>query len=110
VTVAYYIGRSNVVGDTGTEMVAYVSDVVFAQIWIGVEDKLPRRMRAIYAADPAQLRHQIDVSDWKLDFFIHPDVFASPAAAAATRIDFGRPDPQLPPGGAGAKKSRPAGR
>ena len=32
-----------------------VSDGV--QIWIGVDDQLPRRIRAVYAADPLQLRN-----------------------------------------------------
>ena len=49
---AFYIGQSQVVGDTTTDMVAYVSDVVFVQIWIGAEDKLPRRVRAVYLDDP----------------------------------------------------------
>src|SRR5262247_1648953 len=38
-THAFYIGQSHVVGDTTTDMVAYVSDHVFVQIWIGATDK-----------------------------------------------------------------------
>ena len=38
---AVYVGQSKVVGGTTTEMVAIVDENVFAQIWIGAEDKLP---------------------------------------------------------------------
>ena len=39
---AFYIGQSHVVGGTTTDMVAYATDDVFVQLWIGAEDKLPR--------------------------------------------------------------------
>jgi len=44
---AYYIGQSHVVDDTTTDMVAYVENGVFIQVWIGAEDKLPRLIHAI---------------------------------------------------------------
>ena len=40
---AFYIGPSGVVGGTKTDMVAWANDDVFLQIWIGADDKLPRR-------------------------------------------------------------------
>ena len=64
---AFYIGQSHVVGGTTTDMVAYANDGVFVQIWIGAEDKLPRMVRAVYRNDPAQLRHQMELSNWQLD-------------------------------------------
>lgn len=102
---AFYIGQSTVVGDTTTDMIAYVDDHVFVQAWIGADDKLPRRLRAVYLDDPERLRHQLDLSDWQLDAEIPADAFGSPKAATATRIGFARPDPQLPPG-----LSRPPGK
>jgi hypothetical protein len=90
---AFYIGQSNIVAGTTTDMVAYVSDTVFVQIWLGAEDKLPRRLRAVYRYDPAQMRHQMDLSNWQLDIDVPADPFASARAAGATRIDFARPDP-----------------
>jgi hypothetical protein len=56
---AYYIGQSHIVGDTTTDIVAYVADGVFIETWIGVEDKLPRLIHAVYLSDPAQLRHNL---------------------------------------------------
>jgi hypothetical protein len=87
-----------VVDGTTTDMVAYVSDIVFVQIWIGAEDKLPRRVRAVYRDDPSRLRHQMDLSDWQLDVAVAADAFVSSSVSSATRIAFARPDPQLPPG------------
>jgi hypothetical protein len=91
---AFYIGQSNVVGGTTTDMVAYASDSVFVQIWIGAEDKLPRMLRAVYAADPKQLRHQLELSNWQLDLSVPPDAFnPGDIVRTAQRIQFGRPDP-----------------
>jgi hypothetical protein len=95
---AFYIGQSNTVGGTTTDMVAYADDDVFVQAWIGAEDKLPRRLRAVYRNDPARLRHQMDLSDWKLDLALPETVFAPATAGSAKRIEFARPDPQFPPG------------
>lgn len=95
---AFYIGQSTVVGGTTTDMVAYATHGVFVQAWIGAEDKLPRRIRAVYGDDPAQLRHQMELSNWRLDPVLAPDAFASSSASRATRIPFAHPSPQLPPG------------
>ena len=96
-THAFYIGQSHVVGGTTTDMVALAGDRVFAQVWIGADDRLPRRMRAVYLDDPSRLWHQVDFSDWKLDGRVAKDAFASTRAAAAQRIPFARPDPPQPP-------------
>ena len=55
-TLAFYIGPSGIVGGVKTEMLAWADEDVFIQIWIGADDKLPRRMRAVYSADPLRLR------------------------------------------------------
>jgi hypothetical protein len=96
--IAFYIGQSNVVGDTTTDMVAYVTGDVFVQAWIGVGDKLPRRMYAIYLNDPARLRHVLTLSDWKLDSAIPADAFVPANVAGAAHIAFARPDATDAPG------------
>jgi hypothetical protein len=94
---AFYIGQSTVGGIT-TDMVAIASDDVFAQIWIGAEDKLPRRMRAVYRKDPLKLRHDMELSNWQLDPGVKAEEFALDKAKGATRIKFGHPSTMLPPG------------
>jgi len=91
-TQAFYIGPSKVIGGTATDMVCVVNDVVFQQIWIGAEDKLPRMARAVFHGDPAGLRHQIEFSNWQIDPDIPEGAFASEKAAAAMPITFDRPD------------------
>jgi hypothetical protein len=105
---AFVIGQSRVVGGTTTDMVAIVSDRVFAQVWIGADDKLPRMLRAVYADDPSRLRHQVEFSNWRLDGQIPADAFASSRAASAPRIPFARPDPVLPPGAGSPPESKPS--
>jgi len=95
---AFSIGPSTEVGGTRTDMVAYATHGVFVQAWIGAEDKLPQRLRAVYRDDPAQLRHQMEVSNWQLDPAVPPDAFTSQRAEAATRIPFAHPNPKLPSG------------
>jgi hypothetical protein len=95
---AFYIGQSHVVGGTTTDMIAYASDDVFVQMWIGTEDKLPRMLRAVFRRDPSRMRHQMELSNWQLDLAVASDAFTSAKAGSATRIQFARPDPQLPPG------------
>jgi hypothetical protein len=94
-TLAFYIGQSEVVGGTITDMVAYESDGTFIQLWIGADDKLPRMARAVFHDDPSQLRHQVEFSNWQLDVAVPADAFASAQAATATRIPFARPDAAL---------------
>ena len=94
---AFYIGPSGVVGGVKTDMVAWANKDVFLQIWIGVDDKLPRRVRAIYAADPVQLRNELELSNWQLDAAIAPEAFTSQKALAA-RASPSRVRPAPPPG------------
>ena len=95
---AYYIGQSQVVGGTTTDMVAYSGDGVFAQIWIGTQDKLPRVVHAVYLDDPAQLRHNLLFSDWQLDAAVTAESFAPANAVNAKRIQFAHPNPEPVPG------------
>ena len=94
---AYYIGQSKVVAGITTDMVAYVDNGVFVQIWIGTEDKLPRLLHAIFLNDPERLRHNLILSDWKLDAEIPADAFTAAKAAGANPISFAHPHPTPPP-------------
>jgi len=94
--IAFYIGQSKIVGGTTTDVVAYDTGGVFIQAWIGAEDKLPRVLRAIYADDPLQIRHNLVITNWQLDPTVPADAFGNPKASGAKRIPFASPD--LPPG------------
>ena len=94
--VAFYIGQSKVIGGITTDMVAFVNDNVLVQVWIGADDKLPRMLRAIYRDDPQHLRHQMELTNWKLEPTLAADAFASAKAAAATKISFAVPSAPAP--------------
>ncbi len=106
--IAFYIGQSNIVGGVTTDMVAYVTGDVFVQIWIGSDDKLPRRVYAVYLSDRARLRHVLELSNWQLDTAVPTDAFASAKAAGAQRIAFARPDATDAPGMKPPPKAKPA--
>jgi hypothetical protein len=105
---AYYIGQSRVVGETTTDMVAYIDNGVFIQTWIAVEDKLPRLIHAVYLDDPDRLRHNLLISNWQLDLAVPANTFAPSNAANAKRIPFAHPHPQPPPGAKPPAKAKPA--
>ena len=95
-TTAFVIGQSHVVGDTITDMVAIANANVQAEIWIGINDGLPRMIRAIYPKDPAQSRYEIQFSNWHLNQPTKDTDFTSAAALKAPRMMFARPDAPLP--------------
>lgn len=95
---AFYIGPSGVVGGVKTEMVAWANPDMFLQIWIGVDDKLPRRLRAVFSADPLQMHHQLDISNWQLDTALSADAFTSDKAKTAEPMKFARPANAMPAG------------
>jgi hypothetical protein len=88
---AFYIGPSGAVGGVQTEAVAWASKDAFLQMWIGTEDKLPRRIRAIFANDPLNLRHDMELSNWKLDGVQPADTAAAAKVQSAKRIAFAKP-------------------
>jgi hypothetical protein len=97
VILAFYIGPSGVIAGTKTEMIGWANNDVFLQIWIGADDKLPRRVRAQFRADKLGLRHEMELSNWQLDPVLPADTFATAKAEAAGRMSFAAPAP--PPKG-----------
>ncbi len=107
-TLAYYIGQSHVVGQTTTDMLAYIDKGVFVQIWIGTEDKLPRLLHAIYLDDPERLRHNLILSDWQLDAAVPADTFTSAKAASANPMPFAHPHPETSPEAKPPENAKPS--
>jgi hypothetical protein len=104
---AYYIGQSHLVGGTTTDIIACAGNGVFMQIWIGTEDKLVRGVHAVYLDDPLRLRHNLILSDWKLDAEVPAGTFTSAEAAGAKRIPFANPNPKPSPGAKPPAKAKP---
>jgi hypothetical protein len=105
---AYYVGQSHVVAGTTTDIIAYAGDGVFVQVWIGADDKLPRLVRAIYLDDPDHLRHELALTDWKLDEPVPADTFTLPSSAAtAKHIPFEAARPYTTPNAKPPVKAKP---
>lgn len=101
---AFVVGPSEVVGGVKTQQVVWSGDEMFMQIWIGAEDKLPRRIRAIWADDPRQLRHDMTLTDWQVNPTFPAGTFDAAKAKTAQKMPFASPaGPPPPPPAALAK-------
>src|SRR5271165_1593984 len=103
----YYVGQSKILGGVTTDIVAFAGGGIFAQVWVGTEDKLPRGFHAIYLDDPDHLRHNLIFSDWQIEPAVTDDAFTSSAASSAKRMPFAHPNAQPGPGARPPTKSNP---
>lgn len=95
---AFVVGPSAIVGGVKTDMIVWANNDVFLQIWIGSEDKLPRRIRAQFRADPKNLRHDLELSNWQLDGPLAAEAFSTAKAKAGQPMAFATPGRKLPIG------------
>ena len=95
---AFVVGPSAIVGGVKTDMIVWANNDVFLQIWIGTEDKLPRRIRAQFRADPKKLRHDLELSNWQLDGAVPADIFSTAKAKTGMPMAFATPGRKLPIG------------
>jgi len=105
---AYYVGQSHVIGGTTTDIVAYIDNGVFLQVWIGAEDKLPRMVHATFLDDPERMRHHLELSNWQIDAPASLNAFAPANAGSAKRMPFAHPHPESAPKPKPATKSTPS--
>ena len=94
----FVVGPSAIVGGVKTDMLVWANNEVFLQIWLGAEDKLPRRIRAQFRADPKGLRHDLELSNWQLDGAIPAETFGTAKAKAGLPMAFATPGRKLPIG------------
>ena len=94
---AFYVGRSIAVGGVPTDMIAIATDDVAGEIWLGVDDHLPRMIRVVYAHEPAHALYQTEFSNWKLGEAVDASAFTSEKAAKAKHIPFAAPGDEPPP-------------
>jgi hypothetical protein len=79
-------------------MVVWANNEVFLQLWIGSEDKLPRRIRAQFRADPKGLRHDLELSHWRLDGDMAAETFSTARAKTGQPMAFAAPGRKVPIG------------
>jgi hypothetical protein len=88
---AFYVGQSKVVGGVLTDVIAITLEHAQGEIWIGVDDHLPRMIRTNYPNEPSRANYETDYSNWRLGPPVDASTFTSDKAAAAKRIAFQPP-------------------
>ena len=85
---AYLAGQSKLVGDVTTDIVVLAGDDIRAQLWIGAEDRLPRKMIVTFPRAPNAPHYETEFDAWQLDRTFHPNEFRVDWAGKAQRIEF----------------------
>ncbi|HEY1929232.1 MAG TPA: DUF2092 domain-containing protein [Caulobacteraceae bacterium] len=88
---AFYVGQSKVVGGVPTDVIAITLEHAQGQLWIGIDDHLPRMIRTNYPNEPSRANYETDYSNWSLGSPVDASTFASDKAAAAKRMAFQPP-------------------
>ncbi|MDR7039163.1 hypothetical protein J2X36_003936 [Methylobacterium sp. BE186] len=92
-TRAFVVGRSRLVGGVETDVVAFADRDAQAQIWIGVQDRLPRQLWVTDTNAPGRPRNTVTFSDWAIDPPIEDRVFSTAHTEGAQSVPFPNPDP-----------------
>jgi hypothetical protein len=87
---AVYVGKSEVDG-VKTDHLAFVNKEVDWQIWIGVEDRLPRLIQATFFEAIGEPSYMAHFSDWKIDAPIAAEAFVFSNASRAVAIEYRNP-------------------
>jgi len=92
-TRAFVVGRSRLVGDVETDIVAFAAPGAQAQIWIGTKDRLPRQLWVTETDVTGRPRNGVTFTQWSLDRPIPDKVFSAARASRARSIPFAKPEP-----------------
>jgi hypothetical protein len=96
ISTAYLAGQSKLVGDTTTDIIVLGGDDVRAQLWIGAEDRLPRKVIVAFPKAPNAPRYETEFGAWQLDRTFHANEFRIDWAGKAQRIEFAPVDGSRP--------------
>jgi len=87
---AIYVGRS-IIDGVKTDHLAFSCKGVEWQIWIGIEDYLPRLVNATYLDDVAEPSYTVEFSDWQLNIPAAPETFKYQNTSEAAQVEFKKP-------------------
>ncbi|GEP05341.1 DUF2092 domain-containing protein [Methylobacterium oxalidis] len=87
-TRAFVVGRSRLVGGVETDVVAFADRDAQAQIWIGVQDRLPRQLWVTETGAPGRPRDAVTFSDWVVDPPLEDRVFSTAHTEGAQAVPF----------------------
>jgi len=87
---AVYVGQSTI-GGVKTDHLAFSNKGVEWQIWIGVQDHLPRLVDATYLDDASEPSYTVEFSDWKLNEPVKAEQFIFKDKSKAVKVEFRKP-------------------
>ncbi|WP_191970281.1 DUF2092 domain-containing protein [Methylobacterium planeticum] len=89
-TRAFVVGRSNLVGGVETDIVAFAAKDAQAQIWIGVQDRLPRQLWVTDTGSQGQTRNGVTFTDWTIGQPVADRIFSTAHTAGARSVPFAK--------------------
>jgi len=92
-TTALYVGRSTI-GGIPTNHLAFSNDGVEWQVWVGVDDHLPRLVVATYLDETSEPSYSVEFKEWKLNEPVSEDTFVFQNASNAAKVEFRKPKSQ----------------
>jgi len=98
---ADYMGQSVLDDGTTANVVSYSNDNASVQLWVSTQDKLPRVIHIAHPGDPNRVRHNLVLSNWRINVPVRAEVFATLDAAN----DVETPEPR-PVGTSGVRSAR----
>ncbi|MEI8349966.1 MAG: DUF2092 domain-containing protein [Candidatus Omnitrophota bacterium] len=87
---AVYVGQS-VIDGVKTDHLAFSNKGVQWQIWVGVQDHLPRLVDATYLDDASEPSYTVEFSDWKLNEPVEAGQFIFKNKSKAVKVEFRKP-------------------
>jgi hypothetical protein len=87
---AVYVGKSTI-GGVKTDHLVFANKGVEWQIWIGVEDHLPRLVYANYFDDISEPSYTVGFLNWKVNEPVPPETFRFQNTSNATKVEFRNP-------------------
>lgn len=93
---AHYVGQSTLrplaaSGSVKTDHLVFSNKAVQWQIWIDVDDHLPRLVCATYLADASEPSYTVELGDWKLNEPAGAQTFAFKNVSKASQVEFRNP-------------------
>ena len=89
-TKALYVGQSTI-GKIKTKHLAFSNKAVEWQVWIGVEDNLPRLVAATYLDNPGEPTYSVEFLDWKLSEPTSEENFSFQNPTKAAKVEYRNP-------------------
>ena len=96
---ALYVGQSTLTplsgqGSIKTDHLVFANKEVQWQVWMGLDDHLPRLAVATYLDDASEESYTVEFGDWKLNESVDASAFVFNNTSNAVKVEFRDPAPE----------------